>query len=267
VFSQLDYDVAIKGLNIATVQGTWILEDNTVFNALYDRRALTMLTLGNALTFADPTTGALFTRLQDKLAGPPPITVPELREQIKRTTPFITQAQLGVTKPVNTAWSVGASAQLTNIGAIPPVPEVLGFENGRPATGNIYTVSGQLIGLNLYSNRDTHVWSTSVITSPGLKGTLLSYNLSSVAWEVWQFEPSLQYYRDRTPEGNSSQRWTPGLRVTFRGWQRWALETSITYELGKASRVVPDPTDPTLTTTTQETSNRVNYSLGARYEF
>jgi len=41
----------------------------------------------------------------------------------------------------------------------------------------------------------------------------------------------------------------------------------VTHELGKASRVVPDPTDPTLTTTTKESSNRVNYSIGARFEF
>ncbi|HEY6355201.1 MAG TPA: SPOR domain-containing protein, partial [Burkholderiaceae bacterium] len=33
VFSQFDYDVVFNALNIATVQGTWILEDTTVFNA------------------------------------------------------------------------------------------------------------------------------------------------------------------------------------------------------------------------------------------
>ena len=41
----------------------------------------------------------------------------------------------------------------------------------------------------------------------------------------------------------------------------------LTYEIGKASRVTPDPTDPTLNVTTRENSNRVNYSLGARYSF
>ena len=84
--------------------------------------------------------------------------------------------------------------------------------------------------------------------------------------EVW-IEPSLQYYRDRTPEGSTNQRWTPGLRVTCRGWERWALESSLTYELGKSLRVTADPTDPALTITTKESSNRVNYSLGARYSF
>ncbi len=265
VFSQFDYDLLIKGLNIATVQGTLILEDNTVFNALYDRRALSMFSLGNALTFEDPANpGVLFTRIADKLAT---TTLEALRGQIKRTTPFVTQAQVGVTKPIDKTWQVGASAQLTSTGAIPAVPEVVGFESGRPATGNIYSVSAQLIGLNLYSQRDTHVLSTTGISSPDLKGFLLSYNNSSIAWNVWQFEPSLQYYRDRNPQGSTNQRWTPGLRVTYRGWDRWSLESSLTYELGKASRVTVDPTDPTLTVTTKESSNRANYALGARYSF
>ncbi|MDP1693830.1 MAG: tetratricopeptide repeat protein [Burkholderiaceae bacterium] len=265
VFSQFDYDLLIKGINIATVQGTLIMEDNTVFNALYDRRALSMLALGNALAFEDPATpGVRYTRIADKLAT---TTLLALRDQIKRITPFVTQAQLGITKPVDKTWQIGASAQLTNTGAIPPVPEVLGFEKGQAATGNIYSVSGQLIGLNLYSQRDTHVLSTTGISSPNLKGLLLSYNNSSIAWNTWQFEPSLQYYRDRTPQGSTNERWTPGLRVTYRGWERWSVESSLTYELGKASRVAVDPIDPTLTTTTKESSNRANYSLGARYSF
>lgn len=265
VFSQFDYDVVFNALNIATVQGTWILEDNTVFNALYDRRALAMFTLGNSLTFGDPNNpGVIFKNILERLAN---TNIDALRDQIRRTTPYITQAQLGVTKPLNKTWSVGASAQLTNIGAIPPVPEVPGFETGRPASGNIYTPSLQLIGLNLYSNRDTHVWSATAISSPDLKGWLVSYNLSSVGWEVWQFEPSLQYYQDRNPAGSTNQRWTPGLRVTYRGWTHWAIESFITYEIGSASRVTQDPIDPTLTTKTDESSKRVNYSLGVRYEF
>ncbi len=265
VFSQFDYDTLIKGLNIATVQGTFITEDGTVFNALYDRRSLAMLALGNALTFEDPSNpGVLFRRIADKLAS---TTLEALRAQIKGITPYVTQAQVGVTTPLNKTWQIGANAQLTNTGEIPPVPGVVGFENGRPDTGNIYSASGQLIGVNLYSSRDTHVFNTTAISSPSLKGLLVSYNGSSFAWDVWQFEPSLQYYQDHNPEGSTNQRWTPGLRLTYRGWQRWSLESTLTYELGKGSRVSADPTDPTLTVTTHESANRVNYSLGARYEF
>jgi hypothetical protein len=194
--------------------------------------------------------------------------VQALRDQVKRSTPMITQAQLGITKPWNKNWQTGASVQLTNTGAIPPVPEVAGFEQGRPATGNVITTSAQLIGLNLYSARDTHVLSTSVISSPTLKGLLVAYNNSSFVAGDWQVEPTLQYYRDRNDEGSRSQRWTPGLRVTYRGWQHWALESNLSYEIGTASRQTPDPlASGGATTTTEETTRRVTYSLGARYEF
>lgn len=260
LFSQFDVDTVIKGLNIATVQGTLTLEDSTTLTALYDRRALTMLALGNALTFEDPVNPGLAARITDRLAG---TTVELLRQQIKAITPYVTQAQFSFTTPVTPHWQLGGNVQLTSTGAIPPVPSVSGFESGRPATGSIYTMGGQLIGLNLYSSRDTHVLATSFIASPGMNGRLVAYNNSSVFFEVWQFEPSLQYYADDNPQGGHSERWTPGLRVTWRGWKRWAVESAFSWELGKSLRV--DPLDATKTT--QESTSRVNYSLGARYEF
>ena len=265
-FGQLDYDLPMKTTNIAAIQGTWILEDNSVVNALLDRRALQMVALGNALTFTDPS-GILFTRIADKLAT---TTLEALRDQVRRTTPFVRQAQLGVTRPVTPKWQVGGSVQLTNVGAIPPVPDVPGFENGRAATGNLWSATAQLIGLNLYSPRDTHVLSLTLLSTPAVKnidGYLVSYNNSSVVWESWQLEPSIQYYRDRGAAGATNERWTPGLRLTYRGFARWALEAATTYEIGRATRQAPDPNDPTLTIVTRENSTRVNYSLGARFEF
>jgi hypothetical protein len=55
--------------------------------------------------------------------------------------------------------------------------------------------------------------------------------------------------------------------VTYRGWKRWSVESALTYEIGRTTRKSPDPTQPELTVTTEETTRRVNYSLGARYEF
>lgn len=265
VFTQLDYDIAFSALNVASVQGTHVTADNTVYTALFDRRALSTLSLGNALTFEDPTRpGVIFTRMNQRLAN---TTVQALREQIRQITPMVTQAQLGVTRPLNAHWTTGASLQLTNTGAIPPVPDVPGFETGRPATGNIVSASAQLIGLNLLSERDTHVAALTLIRSAALDGLVLAYNNSSYVWQDWQVEPSLQYYRDRTPEGSTSERWTPGLRVTYRGWKRIALESSLTYEIGSASRVTPDPAGGSVPVVTQEKSNRASYSLGARFEF
>ena len=265
IFGQFDHDLLFKQNNIASVQGTWVFTDGSVINALYDKRALPLLALGNALTFEDPAQpGVRFTRIADRLAT---ITVEALRSQVSGTTPFVTQAQLGFTRPLDKTWQIGAGMQLTNTSAIPPVPGVSGFENGQPASGNLYSLNMQLVGVNLLSQRDTHVWSATVINAPTLEGTLFGYNHSSYLGPAWQLEPSLQIYRDKSPEGNTNQRVTPGLRVTWRGIKPWIVESNLTYEIGSATRRAPDPNDPTLTVTTRESSRRVNYSLGTRYEF
>jgi hypothetical protein len=269
VFAQADYDVLFRSWNIAAVQGTYVMADNTVVNALMDRRALPLMSLGNALTFGDlANPGVIYTRIAERLAAG--ATVEALRDQVRRTTPFVSQAQLSATKPFSATWQVGANVQWTKVGAIPPVPDVAGFESGRPATGNLYNAGLQLIGQNLYSQRDTHVWSVTALSTPAVKGVdgyLLAYNNSSLLAQVWQLEPSVQYFNNRTGPGARSERWTPGLRLTYRGFQRWSLETGVTYEFGTATRQTADPSAPTGFTTTEERTRRFNYSAGARLEF
>ena len=144
--------------------------------------------------------------------------------------------------------------RLSSIGAIAPVPEIL--PDGQPATGNIWSLGGQLIGNNLYSARDTHVFNASYQTAPTFKGLLLSYNNLSALNEAWQLEPSLQYYRQSGTDGLDLVRWKPGLRVSWRVAQSWVLESSLDYE-------VTHITSPTR----NENSNRVFYYLGGRYDF
>ncbi|MCL4699416.1 MAG: hypothetical protein KJ023_20570, partial [Burkholderiaceae bacterium] len=117
------------------------------------------------------------------------------------------------------------------------------------------------------SARDTHVWSATVLNGRAIEGWLVGYNHSSHFGPAWQLEPSLQLYRDKTPEGSRNERLTPTLRLTWRGLKPWTVESSVTYEIGRATRLAPDPTDPTLTITTRESTRRVNYLLGTRYEF
>lgn len=265
VFAQLDHDLVFGTMNIATVQGTWVFGDGSVVNLLYDKRALPLLALGNSLTFEDPAQpGVRFERIADRL-GTTPIEM--LRQQVRATTPFVTQAQLGFTRPLDKVWQLGANLQLTSTGAIPPVPGVPGYENGRPASGNLYALNVQAVAANLLTQRDTHVWSATVLNGRSIEGWLLGYNHSSYLGPAWQIEPSLQVYRDKTPEGSTNRRVTPALRVTWRGLKPWTVESSLTYEIGRSTRLSPDPVDPTAMLTTRESTRRVNYLLGTRYEF
>ena len=255
--AQIDYDLVIKGVNVAALQATWQVTEATVINAMFDRRTVPTLSLGNALFFENPVLLAPAQRVQD-LLGVTPIEI--LREQVKGITPYQTQAHIGGTTTVAKNWQVGADMSLTNVDEIQPVADLL--PNGQPSTGNLWSVGGQLIGTNLYSARDTHVFNLSLLGGPTYHGTLLSYNNLSGLTEKWQMEPSLKYYTQSDSAGASSDVWTAGVRLVYRVRQQVSLETELTYERSNAVGAATS-TGPGSTTS----SNRMNYFIGARYEF
>ncbi len=250
-FAQFDYDTILKSLNIASVQGTWQLPDTTVFNFLYDRRATPVLSLGNILFFQDPNLTSPAKRLQELLATN---SLTTLRDQVKGITAYQTQALLGVTTPLSSNWQIGTDLRFTNVGEVKPVPVIL--PNGSPSTGNLWSVGAQLIGSNLYSERDTHLFNASFLRGPTFRGTLLSYNNLSSLGDKWQLEPSLSYYRQSDITGLTNVRWTPGMRVSYRVQQQVSLESEFSYERSKLTSAQRS-----------ETSNQAFYYIGVRYDF
>lgn len=248
---QVDYDQVLKGLNIATMQGSWQFPDTTVINFLVDRRATPVRSLGNILFFQDPSLAVPARTIQD-LLGTTPIDM--LRGQVNGITSFQTQAMVGFTTPVAANWQAGANVNYTNVDEIKPIAIIL--PNGQPSTGDLWSLGVQLIGSNLYSTRDTHVFNVNYLSGPTYKGTLLSYNNLTGINEEWQVEPSLRLYVQEDSLGNKMKRWTPGIRMTYRLMKRISLETELTYEIA-------DTTGPTR----NESSQRVFYYLGARFDF
>lgn len=246
----LDYDPTYKKLNIASLQATWQGADNTIVNALYDRRATPMLMLGNSLFFQNPVLQVQARSLYELLKSQ---SLDVLRAQVRDTTAFSTQGMLSVTHPLNTHWQVGADIRLTNVGALLPVPDIL--PNGQPGTGNVWSLGSQLIGTNLYSPRDTHVVLLTLLKGPTYSGQLLSYNNSSALGEGWLLEPSLRFYAQQEDSGNHTQRWAPGLRASKRATGKLVLEGELSMEFSKSDG--PNRS---------ESSNRSFYYLGLRYD-
>lgn len=248
---QVDYDQVLRGLNIATVQGSWQFPDTTVINFLLDRRATPVRSLGNILFFQDPMLPTPARSLSE-LLGTTPIDM--LRDQVNGITSFQTQGMVGFTMPVAANWQAGANLNYTNVDEIKPIAVIL--PNGQPSTGDLWSLGVQLIGSNLYSARDTHVFNVNYLTGPTYKGTLLSYNNLTGINEDWQVEPSLRLYVQEDSLGNKMKRWTPGIRMTYRIIKRVSLETELSYEIA-------DSTGPTR----NESSQRMFYYLGARFDF
>jgi tetratricopeptide (TPR) repeat protein len=245
---QLDQDLLLKGLNIASLQGSWQREGGTVFNLMLDRRKTPLLMLGNALFFG----GGTATRMGDLLAaGATPET---LRQQVRDTTADATQGSIGVTTPLSPKWQMGVDLRYTSIGAIAPVVDLL--PQGQPSSGDIWSAGLQFIGSNLYSARDTHVLIANFITGPAFQGQLLSYHNSSLVLPSLQLEPSFKYYRQTTSEQVVSTRWSPGLRLTWRPQPSVSLESELSLESSKTTSPLRN-----------ESSTRTYYYLGGRYDF
>ncbi len=248
---QLDYDQVLNGLNIVAVQGNWQLPDTTVYNFLYDRRSAPMRTLGNILFFQDPALLAPARRISDLLGA---TSIEVLRDQVNGITALQNQAMVGVTTPVSSNWQAGSNVNYTNIGAIQPVAVIL--PNGQASTGDLWSLGFQMIGSNLYSVRDTHVFNLSLLSGPTYNGKLISYNNLSGLNEKLQIEPSLRYYIQTDNTDTTTVRWTPGFRMTYRVVKQVSMESELSYEI--AERTGP---------TVSETSRRLFYYLGARYDF
>ena len=231
LFSLLDYDTSYGEWNITMLQGTWQTEGRTTLNLLYDRRKAPLLTTTNAI-IGQPTT-SISTLLQS-------LTLEQVRQQAVDVTATATQALIGFTTPLSTKWQAGADARLTNVGPLPAV-----VVNGipipaQPATGNIYSYGIQAIGTNLYSSRDTNVFSATYVNAPTQDGYQLAYNNLSLVAARWTVEPSLRYYTQKDAQDVKLDRWTPGLRLTYRVRDNVALESEFTWEktrtVGPASR-------------------------------
>jgi len=249
--AQLDYDQMLQGLNIASVQGSWQTADNTVYNFLLDRRATPVRSLGNALFFQDPALTTQARTIQE-LLGTTPIDL--LRARVNGVTSFQSQAMVGFTTPVAANWQAGSNLNYTNVDAIAPVAVIL--PNGQASTGDLWSVGLQLIGTNLYSTRDTHVFNLNFLTGPTYNGKLFSYNNLTGVDEAWQVEPSIRFYTQTDNVGTKTNRWTPGVRVTYRVVKRVSLESELSVEIADVKG--------TLRT---ENSERMFYYVGGRFDF
>ena len=268
-----DYDTYLKVVNVGTIQGAWQLESGTAFNFTLDRRMVSMVTLSNALYFtqstvcptAPPGSSQLpspFRNINDLLACYGSLAA--LRENVHEITAMYSQGSLGVSTPLNARWQIGGSLGFMNIGSVAPVKDVL--PNGQPGTDAMLNGTLQLIGTNLYSNRDTSVFSINQSASPivvdanggftgGVHGTMLSYNNSTSMGERWQFDPAIRFYNETNINGGL-KRWSPSMRASYKVTRQLTADLDFSHE-----QTTSETANQTQTTRAQ------TYSIGARYDF
>lgn len=253
-----DYDVIFKKLNVASLQGMYMAEDNTTVNALYERRALTPAALSQTLFF----------QFQDFVdAGIIPQTISDLKNHgysidqlrglVRSNVSYWTHAMVSVTKPVTTQWQAGATVDLNRTGPIAPNPVL---PTGQPDSGQSRTLSLLAIGSNLYSERDTNVFTASVMRGRQVKTYMLNYNNMTPLSDAWQIEPGLRWQRNVSQDLTSGLNittvaWGPGLKASFKPRPTVTLESNLNVDYTRTEG------------TSIDRSTRYTYFLGYRYDY
>ncbi len=253
-----DYDVIFKKLNVASLQGMYMAEDNTTVNALYERRALTPAALSQTLffQFQDFVDAGVIPQTIDDLKSHG-YSVDQLRELVRTNVSYWTHAMLSVTRPVTTQWQAGATVDLNRTGPIAPNPVL---PTGQPDSGQSRTLSLLAIGSNLYSERDTNVFTASVMRGRMVKTYMLNYNNMTPLGDAWQVEPGLRWQRNVSQDITSGLNittvaWGPGLKASFKPRPTVTLESNLNVDYTRTEG------------TSIDRSTRYTYFLGYRYDY
>lgn len=243
MYSLVDYDTVFRGLNAVSVQGTFQAPGQTNVTLLLDARKAPSLQLTNALISSGA--ASLKTLLQT-------MSLDDVILAARSTSATAKQALLSVSRPLTERWQLGMDLRYSEIGPLPAV----GIFEATPATGAQYGLSALLTGSNLYSTRDINTINLSYLTTPLFKGTQISYsNLTGLRGDVITVEPSLRFYTQNDTQGIKTQRFTPGLRLSYKYSQRASLLGETIVERSK--------TDGPLN---HDSSTSVFFYLGYRYE-
>lgn len=111
IFSQIDYDLLYKSLNILSFNGNWQLPSQTTLNLLLDYRNSPILTTSNALLGS--TTASDVDDLLEFLS------VDQVRDIARRNTVASYTGTIGFSHPINDRFQIGGDFTATKLGTIP----------------------------------------------------------------------------------------------------------------------------------------------------
>ncbi len=238
-----DYDTLFRAVNAVSLQGSTQLPGQTTVTILLDSRKAPSLQLTNALISSGFTSLKTMLQLQ---------TLDQVTDAARMTTAQAKQGLISVSRPLSEKWQLAGDLRYSEIGALPAVGD---FE-ATPATGAQYGVSLQVTGSNLYSPRDINNFNLSLLSSPFLKGTQLSYsNLTGLRNNDLTLEPSLRLYIQKDNADVKLYRITPGFRASYRLSPRASVLGESIVEHSRTN----GPTN-------HDTTNSVFFYLGYRYE-
>lgn len=262
-YALLDYDLYFKVLNAATINGMIANEaSGTTYNFMADYRKSPSISIRNSLN------GALTTSVKDLLAT---MDAAQLKQLAVSRTGSYAYTQFGVTQKLHAKWQVGGDVKLTKTAGLPASGAdptncqdpantaacLQGYIASYPDTGLEKTLTGQLVGSNLYSEADITSLGASYIASDYVKNgqSFFVYNRTSFN-RKFSLDSSWNFYKQADNFGGSMARNMPMLRVAYQMGQQLSFDADLGLELTSTFGAYQ---------TTK--SSRTSFSLGFRWDF
>lgn len=246
-FGLIDYDTLFGELNIAMLQGNYMMDNGVNLFFLADHRKSPILQLTNAVPGLPQST------LKAAIAAG--VSVSELEDKAMLKTADADLFQVGFTKQMTPRFQLGADYRLAKVSDSFLEDPATGTLLPAPGTGNIHVYSMQAIGNSLLRENDVGVANLSYISAPSYDG--YSVTLSHVLnLERWRFDSILGYYSQDDDSGSTLRRWSPVFRLSYRLRESWYLES----ELG-----MEDST--TKSSAGEDNATRTYFFIGYRWEW
>jgi hypothetical protein len=240
----LDYDTLFKAFNIATFQGNWNSAGGNSYNLLLDHRKSPSLEITNALP--GQASQSISSLIQSG------VSVESLLADAEALTAISNLFMVGMTHPYSSHLRLGGDFRITNTSGT----EAAGTLPAAPGTGNIYIISAQAIGNNLFLENDLGLVSASYINARTYKGQSLAVTQSDTLRQRWRLDASLLLYNQNDNLGVRQTRITPSLKLNYR------MNESMSFDVEGGI----ESTHTTSSTQDQKVTRRYVY-LGYRWDF
>ena len=268
-YGMLDYDVLYKGVNMSMMQGNYLDEGGNNYFLVLDRRKAPSYGLTTALQ------GAPGLTLDEMVAAQ---GLDAVRSQAAAMTPTSNMLSVGVTHPLSDNWQVGTDYRVSSItssqGVVAVVPlatlggiclnGTIDFVNNTCVfntasgknSGNTHVVTFQAIGSNLFFTNAIGVANLSLIEAPTYTGQATNVSYVLPLGDQWRIDTNLRFYTQKDNIGNTLDRFSPSIKLSYQ-WQN-----SIYLE-GEIAQETSNSNGPTRT----EKSQREYMYMGLRWDF
>jgi hypothetical protein len=248
-YGMLDYDVLYKGINIAMLQGNYLDDGGNNYYLVLDYRRAPSYSLTNAFYAATPGSSLRDLVTMQGLSA--------VRQQAAAFTAISKLFSAGVTHPLSENWQLGVDYRVSSISATQPVVAVLPLgvigvclppgeidtvnntcvynTAAQPGSGNSHVVTVQAIGSNLFMSNAVGVANLSLIAAPTYSGQSMGLSYVLPLGEQWRVDTNLRYYKQKDNNGDTQDRFSPSLKLSYQWRNSVYLEGEVGYEVSNAT--------------------------------